>query len=193
MSENNSIRNSILMAILVSVIMTYFITPILNSALPATLALFSSIFGKLSDTLYRHAAIGPNLFYAIPILSAVLTAILIFTFVGYRLYFKENFKTINNLSTLRTIYSSDKILLILTTTIFITSIYYMFDLTVNLKLNTSFQQKMTILAPYMSDLEEEHLRGKWASMKNRGDYRIICDTIDQCAHKNDIKLPRSSR
>lgn len=60
---------------------------------------------------------------------------------------------------------------------------------VDLQINTSFKQRSTVLAPLITDQEEEELLAKWASMETRNDYLSITELMDSTAHQHNIILP----
>ncbi len=60
---------------------------------------------------------------------------------------------------------------------------------VDLQINTSYKQRSTVLAPFMTDQEEEQLNAKWAGMETRTDYLSIIKSMDSIAQKNNVVLP----
>src|SRR5438552_743240 len=57
------------------------------------------------------------------------------------------------------------------------------------QMNTSFQQRVTILAPVLSQLEEEKLRAEWAAMQTRRDFERINADLEHFARAHGISLP----
>ena len=66
----------------------------------------------------------------------------------------------------------------------------LFENTIN-ELNLFFQQRLSIISPYITEREEKVLRAKWASMKNASDYKEINTLIDNYAKMNNISVPKS--
>ncbi len=60
----------------------------------------------------------------------------------------------------------------------------------DLQLNTTFKQRINIVAPHINEQEEEELYSQWALMKSRQDYEIINKKFDEIATKVNIKLPK---
>jgi hypothetical protein len=56
-------------------------------------------------------------------------------------------------------------------------------------LNTDFEQKIGIIAPYINNEEEEELWSKWYLMESKVDYLNLEQEIKKIAENNDIKLP----
>jgi hypothetical protein len=65
----------------------------------------------------------------------------------------------------------------------------MFKTYTDLQLNTSFNQRLDVLAPYIESKDYSMLKSKWALMKSREDYELIISETDELALKNNIKLP----
>jgi uncharacterized membrane protein YgcG len=57
-------------------------------------------------------------------------------------------------------------------------------------MNTSFNQRLTIIAPSLSDNEQKVLKAQWASMRNRRDYEVIVSSIEKIANDKKIELPK---
>jgi Trk-type K+ transport system membrane component len=61
---------------------------------------------------------------------------------------------------------------------------------VDLQLVTSFNQRLTAIAPYIEPIEEKKLRSLWALMRNRKDFEQINKQIEGHAKEAGIKLPQ---
>jgi hypothetical protein len=59
-----------------------------------------------------------------------------------------------------------------------------------LQLNTSFNQKLNALSPYIDEAQKEILVSKWALMKSKKDYLEIKSIMEDEAKKNNIELPK---
>lgn len=60
----------------------------------------------------------------------------------------------------------------------------------DLQLNASFNQRFTVLAPALTEQEEEVIKSKWALMSNRKDYDAINASMDSLAGRLDKPLPK---
>lgn len=60
----------------------------------------------------------------------------------------------------------------------------------DLQLNTSFNQRLLVLAPHISELEFKTLRADWAMMNSRADFRNIVTKMEAFAKANQIQLPK---
>ena len=60
---------------------------------------------------------------------------------------------------------------------------------VDIQLNSSFDQRMMAIRPYIEDRDSHRLRSEWALMQKRQDYERINAKLDEYARKADIVLP----
>ena len=58
-----------------------------------------------------------------------------------------------------------------------------------LNLISSFEQHVRILAPYISDQEEEVFISRWSRMETEENYELIYVDLNALAKENDIELP----
>jgi len=59
----------------------------------------------------------------------------------------------------------------------------------DLQLTTSFQQRLTVLAPKISEQEYKELQASWASMQSRTDYELLNTQMESLAQQHGIELP----
>mgnify|MGYP003381899286 CR=1 FL=1 len=59
----------------------------------------------------------------------------------------------------------------------------------DLQLNASFDQRLTVLAPHITDQQVKELRAQWALMKSRDHHRAIQGQMQAYAAKASIHLP----
>ncbi|UOU98036.1 hypothetical protein MUU74_16265 [Chryseobacterium daecheongense] len=71
------------------------------------------------------------------------------------------------------------------------SIYFLTFAYADLNLNTSFNQRLNVLKPYIDSDQEELLISKWALMKNRNDFNKINKEMEDLAKKNKVILPEN--
>lgn len=67
--------------------------------------------------------------------------------------------------------------------------FTVFRYSADLKLNTSFSHRLTLLAPKISQRDIDQLRADWAGMKSRKDYEAIVQRMDAIAKSVSIELP----
>ncbi|MEI8665567.1 hypothetical protein P4S81_12920 [Pseudoalteromonas sp. B28] len=60
----------------------------------------------------------------------------------------------------------------------------------DMQLNTSFDQRLTVLKPHITVLQEEELKASWALMTSKNDYLVLNETMENYAKTYNIVLPR---
>lgn len=93
-------------------------------------------------------------------------------------------RRVKSLRIVATIFSSISIIIIL---------YVYVSNFAELQLNTSFNQRLAVLAPQISDQQLKDLRAQWALMTKRDDYLKIQNTMERLAKEHKIKLPKLRR
>ncbi|MFQ6599305.1 hypothetical protein [Flavobacterium sp. C3NV] len=81
------------------------------------------------------------------------------------------------------------IVILMNITICFLSTTILFIIFIDLQLNTSFNQQINTLSPYIDEQKEELFKSKWALMKDRKDYEVIIKDLEKTASENNIKLP----
>ena len=61
-----------------------------------------------------------------------------------------------------------------------------------LTLITSFKQHIRILAPYMTEQQEEELLSSWSLIQSADDYDLVNKSMHKIAKDNNIELPENS-
>jgi hypothetical protein len=70
-------------------------------------------------------------------------------------------------------------------------LFVVFSLASGTKLITaSFTQRLTVLAPAISDTEYKTLKARWAGMKGKADYDALVAAMDKRATELGVTLPR---
>jgi len=83
-------------------------------------------------------------------------------------------------------------IILLISTILITLLLHLYDYQRNSSstLIKSFNFRITVLAPSLTEQEEEELRAKWSLMSNKKDYIDINNQFEEYAKRGNIKLPK---
>ncbi len=92
-------------------------------------------------------------------------------------------KNLKKLRILKIPYYISAIILILILTRFLITGF------IDLQLNTSFTQRLTVLRPDITEAEYLRFKADWAKMNSREDYLRINSRIDSTANHKNIKLP----
>jgi hypothetical protein len=72
---------------------------------------------------------------------------------------------------------------------FLSGTYIMASNFIELQLNASFNQRLTVLAANVSDQQIKELKASWALMEGRSDYEKLTAQMNGIANKEKIKLP----
>lgn len=60
----------------------------------------------------------------------------------------------------------------------------------DIQMNTSFEQRMNAIRPYITEQDYLLMRSRWALMETRQDYDAIHNFIQKKAKAANIKMPR---
>jgi hypothetical protein len=168
-------------------LLTFAIFPPLAKLLQSVLAFLSvTVFAPLIDRLYGNAALGPRELAAV-LMFGLAIGLLVGTFVGTWMILMKP-KWLLTLAEKKSKIPQQTLLVLLP----LATLLSLFQLIVSFsdfQMNTSFQQRLTVLAPVLSGLEEKRVRAMWASMRTRHDYEIINTELEGYAKARGITLP----
>ena len=191
--EKQIYKTGIIAGVIGSIIVIVFIKPIINLCWAAMYWLSLHAHKSFSDSIYQNAALGQR-DWVIVLLSSALSFLAINFLVGILcgiVIFKIRSK---KRSTKK---PSKKKLIIYKICICILSVCASFLLICatmfviyDLQLNTSFNQRLNILAPVISDQEYKELKASWALMESRGDYEAIVNEMEEMARDKGVSLPK---
>ena len=193
MEENNSIikdpqiRRGVIASIIASLIVLIFVQPLLRIIWAALLKVGLEFVQAYVDSIYRNAALGQRndvdviiLFFIFAILLGLISGI---TLVAIRHVFPAKKKVLHNKK--RKVFQLCLIVLFLYFIIISSAIKPFTDL----QFNTSFQQRLTILSPKITELELKEFEAAWALMQSRKDFEAINNRMEETAKKYGVVLP----
>jgi hypothetical protein len=170
--------------LIVWALVTIFIQPILSFTWKVTVIVGGVIHKGYLDGIYRSAARGDfNNNFAYVILSLLLLGtLLIVMFFSIR-----EMKNLDQSHILVRI--SDWIwkVMVVVSFLLILIVFAISDGTS--KITASFTQRLTVLAPAVSDTEYKTLKARWASMKGKADYDALVAAMDKRATELGVTLP----
>ena len=202
MIQDTTMRKSILASIIASILVIIFIQPILGLAYTFIIFIGEYVYTGFSNQIYHNAALGERPTTVFMMFVAMLVSINLFfvllTFLvflltrtskteaseGSKVDKKESFihkKRLNSFLKMASVISYGVLLLC-------SLILLTFEFT-NLQLNTSFQQRLTVLAPKLTELENKELQAQWASMNTRADFEAITEQMSRLAKDRNVVLP----
>jgi hypothetical protein len=195
-SQKKSLRLNILASVIASVAMVYLIQPILNFLWTTSLGLGTHALEFFTNRLYFNAAMGERnwivsmlaiMFFLAPLIGS--STFLLMSIFERTILFRgiedKNDKTSRKIRIARlraVLYIALGIASFFGFSLS-ASIYY------DIQLNTSFKQRLTVLSPALTDVEEKEYRAKWAKMKSRSDYEQINSMMEANAARHSIHLP----
>ncbi len=198
-------RKEIVIALVSSTLFLIIVQPSLNLGWGWLTSTGSAISDKLSNHLYQTAALGPRNWVVVDLgtfgfsllLGFYVTAfgMLIFTYRKLKAA-KEEIEE-ESIDALKNQLSAHEKRLRRLFVAFPVAIVFMalvggftvFRYSADLKLNTSFSHRLTILTPSISQKEIDKLRADWAKMKSRHDYEVIVQEMDAIAKSASVDIP----
>lgn len=218
MWKNESMRTGVIASVIASIIFL-IINPLLNAMWVVILNGSNWMYKSYVNTIYENASLGTRNWIDVVIYSIILIAIaFLATYYGLKLIIQgkeiskeiqkieenlngipekdksvskeqiidkiEKLKTSNNRS--KMLHIPIYLLLVIEVIVGISSYFAAYT---DLQLNSTFQQRIRLLAPYIDEQKEEYFIALWTSMKTREDYEVIMNEFNTIARTEKIKLP----
>lgn len=195
-SENQSERKifwwNVVASVVASIIVIALIQPLLTLFWDFLSSTGSALLNRFVDKLYKGAALG-NRNWVIAILAIALlyvpfTNALVVAAVRPLIKKKLQNKAGDSKTRSKTVLLATlvavSIIGIVLATIPAAFIY------TDLQLNSSFNQRLQVLAPHLTDQQVKVLKASWASMTSKSDYLKIKNEMNRLADEAKIALPR---
>lgn len=214
---DKTIKKSIVASLIAAIVFFIFLEPTMKLLWNFLNKTSLSIYSKYIDSIYQSAALGHRNDLEILIIIIILYIFLIMMIISAQNISrikqkedkKEELKSINNPDELAALlqkrknekdkaYKSSrrrmnlviKTVPIIIPVLFIISIMLIFAAFVDMRLNTSFNQRVNALAPCIEDSQKKVLISKWALMKSKKDYVEIKLIMENSANNCGIELPK---
>ncbi len=182
------LRKTIIASVIATLIVIIIIQPLLRLIWSGVSALGLRVFQEYVDSIYRNAALGHRN-------DGVVTILLLILGTALGLMFG-----INTMLTIRFLRPETKpkklnrgnrliILWVLAFLFTVSASSVIVRPFTDLKLNTSFQQRLKIIAPKITELEMKELEAAWASMLSRSDYESLMSRLELMAQDRGITFP----
>lgn len=184
---------SIISSIVASAIVLVFFQPILEFLSRGLSAFLSYAAVGILDSMYQQAALGVERAIALTtfgmLMSAfmgVSTAPIVFLVIKSRIS-----KVPAARRKLRKISEKINILQIFLGTfpIILIGIYFISSSFIGVQATASYENRLAVLAPTISEEEEESLRSEWSSMQSRADYVDLMVRMENLAAQKGRALP----
>ena len=187
--DKTQIRAAIIGGIISAIIVIIFINPLLNFLWDIVNWSGSYFYHGFIDRIYKSAALGHS--------SSV--SILIFLSILYWGFFAFTINFILIMKKGRISEKTMRIFGILARNKYLTAFMYLigFIATIlifvlvlgNVNLKISFNQRLAVLTPKITDLERKELLASWAAMGTRNDYDKIVENMENLAKLHEVSLP----
>ncbi|WP_236892554.1 hypothetical protein [Desulfoluna limicola] len=188
MLNDPTVKKSIYASIIASIVVIIFIQPILNYAAMFFVWIGDMLYVGFSNQLYQEAALGLREKYSFSLFIMFIGFILLFFIVAplITLILQNRDNTSNHEpSKLFIAFRLLNKVFLLTSAIFVLSLNF-----AGLQMNTSFNQRMRAIKPYITQNQYDKYQSKWALMSNRNDYDQINYFLENESNKFNIKLPK---
>lgn len=181
-------KPSVVSGVVAGIIVLIFIEPVLNLTWPLILWLGELLYEGIIDAIYRSAALGQRNHLSLFILTIIFSIFAGILMGGLTRMYRErqNLRepSIKSKTMLRVAFIINALLF------FIVSILVLGIHFAELQYMTSFQQRLTVIAPVISNQRYEELKAQWAVMKNRNDYLAVNTELENIALRFSIELPK---
>jgi cell division protein FtsL len=190
MPGDDKFRTSVIAGLVASVLFVLLLQPILNWASSVLVAMSGHVASTMSDRLYQRAALGAKHDLGPVVLSYFALLTVMIPVVSIPLLGLRPERPVHPQSTrLLGVVGFIVAPIILVFALLLTAVAE----TADARLNAKFQQRVTILAPHVTDREAKELAAQWASMKSRTHYDGLNSRIDALAKTHGVELPVVSR
>jgi hypothetical protein len=186
-SERRVFLWNVIASVVASVVVIAFVQPFLSLVWDWLIGAGGAFIIRLVDMMYENASLG-NRNWVVAVAASIFLFLPINLLV-VRLYFKLVKRRYTQAEPkprrLPEWLGAALALLFMVVSATVPSAYIFTDL----QLNASFDQRLTVLAPHISDQQVKELRAQWALMKSRDHHRSIQGQMQAYADKAGIHLP----
>lgn len=191
MREDPEIRKGVLASIIASILVLIFIQPVLRLVWALVLGLGGKFLDKYIDSIYRSSAFGHRNHVDVMLLLFLFAASsgLFMGFTSVITHRIIDSRSVPAHPKKRNLMLMSVLMLVGTPIFLVASLSVSIRSLADLQYNTSFQQRLKVLAPKITDAQFKELEADWASMKSRQDYLSIKVRMEAIAQENRITLP----
>jgi hypothetical protein len=187
MYRDPDFRRNLLVSVVTSVLVLLFIEPILSWSGNAIMWFGANVYDGVTNSIYRSAARGfreessfASLIIILATLAGLFSAILMVMLLPRRrkpaqVESKRNYRKI--------LFSALTVLFLLDGLVIVAEDF------ANIQLNTTFNQRITVLAAKVPEQRIRELKASWALMEKRADYEALTAEMNKLAKQFNTKLP----
>jgi len=194
--NSQGIKIGIISGVISSLIVIIFIQPIMSFTWHAVIGISSQVHHGYVDGIYRNAALGDR--NLIGHLTA-LYVIMIFGLGGGAFFLlRWQAKPSNSTAGGRFLNAIFGIVdrssnAILSFVCLMTAIVMLVGVSLSvgiMEISSSFNQRLAVLAPAISDAEYKTFRARWANMRSEADYNAIVANMEARSKELEVTLPK---
>ncbi|SRR5713101_112445 len=183
--DNKALKIGIVSGIVSSLVVILFIHPILSFIWNAVLTIGGAVHQGYIGRIYINAAVADR-----NLLGQLTFLVLLFMFPLFGILFLL-MRTVVSPPGFINLSRFASSLLLLGQAVLFCFLLVTFSLSSGImEISASFTQRLTVLAPAVSDAEYKTLKARWASMRGKADYEAIVTEMDRRATELGITLPR---
>lgn len=185
MFNDIELRKNLIVSLITSILVLIFIEPLLKWAANAIMWLGTNISASFTKSVYTSAALGfreKYSFIALIFILSALSGIVAGITTARVLPWKSESTDLQ--AKRRKVFSIFSVVVFFVSVIFIMAANF-----IELQLNASFNQRITVLSAKVHEQRIKELKAAWASMENRSDYEYITEQMNKLALEEKIKLP----
>lgn len=186
-----AVRAGVIAGIIAATLVIVFIQPLLDILWSILVWFGKTVYEGYLNSIYRRASLGHTNYVSVIIFTFMISVLLgsgSFIITLTVPYVRTTIvpKIASRSSLRHKLYIASVIYFILFA---ILIMLVSFRLITDVQLNASFQQRLSVLTPRISDQERKELAAAWSSMQSRDDYEEIGQRMNILAKKHGITLP----
>lgn len=187
MFSDSEFRKSLLISLITSILVLIFIEPLLKLAANGIMWLGTNISASFTKSVYTSAALGfreKYSFIALMFIMSTFAGVIAGATSARILPRRAESPKSPSRAKRRKVFS-----ILIAFSFFISSLDIMASNFIELQLNASFNQRITVLSAKIPEQRIKELKAAWASMENRSDYEALTVQMDRLAKERGVKLP----
>ncbi len=187
-TRDPEVRKGVVVSIVASIIVIILIQPLLRLIWAVVLGVSVHFVQRYVDTIYRNSALGHRNYIDVWLLMLFLSLMC----GGYLAIGLRSTRRVLPPKAAPKKFGKRRLWLIwaLVAVVHFAVIGCVIRPFADLQYNTSFQQRLKVLAPKITDLEFKEIEAAWASMQSRQDYLAIKAKMEALAEQHNLTLPR---
>ncbi len=189
MLNDPAVRQGVLASLIAAIVMGVVINPLLRFSAYVVTTIGPYVLQSTVDAMYQEAALGQRDHVSVVILMLILGIPSVLGPGALVILFARD--RIRRAGAKPKVFRGMMIALVVSTVVAsVLNLLLLTSVFMDLQLNTSFQQRVTVLAPVVSDQEVKELRAMWAQMRSKRDYLSVNTRLDALAKKGGVVLPK---